>query len=173
MKKFILILLVLLLIAPSAFAMSCKTQQGTGADECWTNVSFVPLSDAAPYQRISRGTVLIYSAVTADNANDGAVRVVPSAASTDTYRVAGVAQQDFDYASGDRSGMVMVRGKGFVRMIGGYTSYDRLYTSGINPGAGATGHGLGAASAASRDKPIGFMLATGADATTDAYISVV
>ena len=175
MKKFILILLVLLLIAPSAFAMSCKVQQGQGADECWTNVAFTMPDDTNVYTRISRGTVLVYNSVTADNANDAAVRVMPCNASTDSYRVAGVAQQDYDWSSGDRTGVAMVRGKGFVRMIGGYASFDRIWASGNakTPGAGAVYEGVSTTSVASHDKPIGFMLTAGADATADAYITVV
>lgn len=163
MRKMILFVLALLIIASPAWALQCKTSQSGQSDECWTTVRVSNLETTA----VIPGMLLVYD-FTDDNVDDAAFQVRVSTASEDGYKVAGVAQSVI--ATGDQ-GAILVRGKGKLRVAGGNASGDRLYPSTTAGSAGR--HGPGGV-LASHDALVAFALAanTGA-ATTDAYIIVV
>lgn len=163
MKKFIAFLVLALLIAAGpSFALSCK-EGNYGSDECWTNVRVSAL-ETTP---VIAGTLLMYD-FTDDNADDAAYQVRVTSASTDSYKVAGVAQSTI--ATGDR-GVVLVRGQGQLRIASGTASGDRLFASST---AGAAGRHAAGATLASHDSVIGFALeSTSGAATADAFITIV
>lgn len=157
-----------LFIVPSSYALQCH-QGNLGSDECWTNVQV----SSSETNVVDRGTVLIYDFSSSANSDQAAYQVRVATATTDNYKVAGVAQNTI--ATGD-SGLVLVRGQGKIKIAGAATSGDRLYTTGTGGRKGftAVGTSLDATSAASRDKAIAFALETSTtDATKDAFIVVV
>jgi hypothetical protein len=172
MKKFLFVALFVLALAmfvTPAFALECKTGN-YGSDECWTNVQV----SASETNQVNKGTVLMY-AVTENTADNGAFVVRVVTATTDAYKVAGVAQQTI--ATGDR-GNILVRGQGKIKSWGAVTSGDRLFVNASNNqnryGRVCVSSSLDVASAASRDKAIAFALETSTtDATADAYIVVI
>lgn len=171
MKKFIfsvLFVLALVVVVSPAFAMQCK-QGNYGADECWTDVKV----SSAETNVVRAGTVLIYD-FNQDSVDESSFEVRVAAASTDSYRVAGVAQHTI--ATGDR-GSILVRGLGKIRTTGAISSADRLFASGT-AGTAVANQNNDEASAASHDKQIAFALETKTTsgsfgATLDAFITVV
>jgi len=165
MKKFLFLVIALLLLTQNAWALNCKTSQSNQSDECWTVVK-VSNSETTP---VISGTVLRYDFTSSTGADDSSFQVRVATASGDAYLIAGVAQNTI--ATGDE-GMILVRGKGKVRLAGAITSGDRLFASST---AGALGGGIYAGNTvASRDPNVAFALKTEtAAATTDAYITVI
>lgn len=164
--KFLFLFAFTLLLAKSAFALDCKNGNSFSSDECWTNVK-VSSSETTP---VIAGTVLVYDFASPTDANDAAFQVRVSSASTDNYKVAGVAQRTI--ATGD-TGLVLVRGKGKIRATTAVASGDRLFTTSLSGRAG-TYSPSDNTSVASRDKNIAFSLQTStASATIDAYMVVV
>lgn len=109
-----------LLFSSSAFALSCETSQAlNGSDACYTKVTVSSLE----VNLVSRGTVLVYS-VDASTPYQGAYEVRVATASTDNAVVAGFAQTPI--ASG-QSAMILVRGYGYVKTVGGVASRDELF----------------------------------------------
>ena len=164
MKKILGFLVLALLIASPAFALQCK-QGNFGSDECWTNVK-VSDSETNP---VIAGTILVYDFASSTSSDDSAFNVRVSSASADNYRVAGVAQNAI--ATG-KEGLVLVRGKGKIKIVGVATSADRLWVSAT---AGKAGTQFVTDSAvATNDRPIAIALTTTTiTSTADAYITVV
>lgn len=168
MKKYFLMFALGLLLSaglvPNSFALQCH-EGNLGSDECWTNVIVSPLETNV----VNRGTILVYD-FNGGSTDTAAYQVVVSGASTDNYRVAGVAQATI--ATGD-SGLILVRGQGKMKTLGNLASGDRIYTS-VIAGRGVKGSSVDAVSVASHDKAIAFALqASTTDATNDAFITVV
>lgn len=164
-KFFVLALLFsVVLISQNAFALQCKSGQSLNGDECWTEVKVSLLETNV----VSAGSILVYDINTGD-VNRGDHEAVLATASADEYRVAGVAQTVI--ATGDR-GLVLVRGHGQITTRSACASGDRLYVSSSEGKSGTTG-GQGGSAIASAD-PIAWALeACTADATHDAYITVI
>jgi hypothetical protein len=103
MKKLLVVLFVLLLVSPVAFAMQCK-EGNDSSDECWTQVKI----DSGYTTLVSRGHILVVSVQGKDvNANDGYL-------ATNSYdQILGVAQKSI--ASGE-SALILVRGRGEVKI---------------------------------------------------------
>lgn len=110
MKKLILILAVLLLVANSAFALTCADSRlpNGSADQCFTSVTVASNETTL----VSAGTVLVFDVANAvGNSLNTSFQVrVPSASANGVY-VAGVAQNNI--ASG-ATALVLVRGYGDV-----------------------------------------------------------
>lgn len=165
MKKILFslfLVLALVAVASPAFALQCK-EGNYGSDECWTSVK-VSASETTP---VIAGTVLMYDFASSTGPDDSAFQVRVSSASTDVYKVAGVAQGPI--STGDR-GMILVRGQGQLQVANSATSGDRLYTSSTAGKAGTIG---GDNITTSHDGMIAFALETSVSATIDAYIVVV
>lgn len=164
MKKLLLVLAAVLLIAPSAFALQCKNGN-YGSDECWTNV-VVSLQETTP---VVQGSVLVYDYQSnSGNVDTASYQVRVADASADWNIVAGVAQSNI--ATGD-SGLVLVRGQGKIRTKTTFaiTSGDALYVSTsadstkvVVTGAGPVANALVTTSASGNTS-----------ATIDAYITIV
>lgn len=157
-----------LALVPSAFAMQCK-EGNLGPDECWTNVEVSPL-ETTP---VIAGTVLVADFASNNGDTDTAgYRVRVSTTSNDGYKVLGIAQKTIP--TGD-SGLVLVRGKGKLRITGNAVSSDRLFVSST---AGTASKAISGSTVdvASHDKVLAFALTTFSNAfgsTEDAYITIV
>lgn len=136
MKKIIALLFVFaLLLAPSAFALSCETSQAaSGAESCYTDVTLSPSVTGT----VSAGTVMVYDFTSGQYpyggslATAGAVYVKVATVSADTNKVAGVLQTSVD--SSVRSDVrLLVRGLGDAFVSGTVTSGDPLV---VRVGAG-------------------------------------
>lgn len=166
MKKinFLFVLALLIGLTSNAYALTCKTGQSGNSDECWTDVMVSRLETNV----VSAGSILVYDINTGDP-DRGAYEVVLATASNDTYRVAGVAQSRIP--TGDW-GTVLVRGQGQIISRSAGASGDRLFPS-TSEGKAGTTSGSGAANQASSDAVAWLLEAATADATHDAYISVL
>ena len=162
MKKFIIFVIAILLLATPAYALSCKTGTSGNSDECWTTVR-VSTSETTP---VIPGMLLMYDFLSSPDASTSAYQVRVSDASTNEHYLAGFAQQKI--ATGDY-GLIQVRGQGKVRLdAAAVSSGDDLYASATD-GTVRTDSGAG-----SRDRVIAFALAAGSASTTaDAYITLV
>jgi hypothetical protein len=108
MKKYIIFVIVLLLLAPSAFALQCK-DGNYGSDECWTTVRIDPGYGTL----VSRGHILVVSVAGKTVAdNDG---FLAQLAGSSADKVLGVAQNSI--ASGEMS-RVLTKGRGVVKTDG-------------------------------------------------------
>lgn len=171
MKKriFSFMILALILSASNAFALQCVSSQKVGgSDECWTQVK-VSASETTP---VTKGTILVYDFSSSPDSATAAFQVRVSTATTDGYKVAGIAQSTI--ATGD-IGLVQVRGKGSLKIVtAAVSSGDRLFVSTTAGKAAKANIGDATYAATSRDKVLAFALqTTTATATADAFITIV
>jgi len=161
-------LALVLLSASDAFALNCiQSQKLDAGDECWTQVRV----SASETKVVSQGTVLVYDFASSEDDNDASVQVRVATTIDQGAIVAGIAQSTI--ATGDY-GLVLVRGKGKVRVFGGTSSGDRLFVA-ANDGVLVNRASYDVASVSSNDKPIAFALETSAatNQTIDAFVVVV
>lgn len=155
MKKFLIVLMLVAFLAPSAFALECTQAQSPGQpSQCWELVTV----SSAETTLVSRGSVLVLD-TNATSSLQGVQRAKVSSASGDT--AVGVAQQSI--ASGE-SALVLVRGFGKVKTNGGNGTGAVLYSAATG-GTGIVGSG----------KIVGTTLTTttAGTQTQDAYITIV
>ena len=126
MKRKILLSLVLVVfgfcaLSGQAFALLCEESQALNApDACYTKVTL----SSGETNLVSQGHALVWN-IDNSSAKQGAYEVVRGGrTSFDSAWIAGFAQGSI--RSGD-SALILVRGFGFVRMVGGVLSGDSLY----------------------------------------------
>ena len=160
LKKISLFALAILLIASnSAFALVCapsRNAQGS-ADDCWTSVQVASNETTL----VSQGTVLVLDITNAQfDPDNSAYQARVSTSGTSAY-VVGIAQQSITSGS---TALVLVRGKGKVKVQGAVTSGNPLFVSST---AGRLNNGD------DEYKPQAVALSNGTTTEVDAYVTIV
>jgi len=160
--KILVLMIAVLLVASPAFAFQCQTGRDIegSSDSCWTSVKVASNETTL----VSQGTVLVFDIANAErDADNGAFQVRTTTSTAASAYVAGVAQSSITSGS---TALVLVRGKGKIKVQGAVTSGNALFVSSTAGRAATTG-------GETQYKPVAFALANGTTTDVDAYITVV